>query len=172
MANVESEVEWSVKCCRMARRYSGFSLIEVVLVVAIMGILAVLATPMFLTYYQGAQLRVAAEEVVTFLNHGRQLGIKENAGVCVEITGTAMHYRVGGCGSAIWIGPGTDDAGNVSVPQGVTLTTTAVQVVFSYLGAASPAATYTVTNTQTAATLRVKVAASGRICIAPSTSCP
>ena len=172
MANVESEVEWSVKCCRMARRYSGFSLIEVVLVVAIIGILAVLATPMFLTYYQGAQLRVAAEEVATFLNHGRQLGIKENAGVCVQITATAMRYRIGNCGGATWVGPGTDGAGNVSVPQGVTLTTTAVQVVFSYLGAASPAATYTVTNTQTAATLQVKVAASGRICIAPSTSCP
>src|SRR6185369_13625228 len=78
MANVESEVEWSVRCCRMAPRHSGFSLIEVVLVVAILGILAGLATPLFLTYYQGAQLRVAAEEVVTFLNHGRQLGIKEN----------------------------------------------------------------------------------------------
>ena len=155
----------------MAPRHSGFSLIEVVLVVAIMGILAVLATPMFLTYYQGAQLRVAAEEVVTFLNHGRQLGIKENAGVCVQITATAMRYRIGNCGGATWIGPGTDGAGNVSVPQGVTLTTTA-DPVFSYLGAASPAATYTVTNTQTAATVQVKVAASGRICIAPSTSCP
>jgi prepilin-type N-terminal cleavage/methylation domain-containing protein len=172
MANVKSEVETRVKFCRMARCRSGFSLIEVMLVVAIMGILAVLATPMFLTYYQGAQLRVAAEEVATFLNHGRQLGIKENVGVCVEITATAMHYRVGGCGGSIWLGPGTDAAGNVSVPQGVTLTTTAVQVVFSYLGAASPAATYTVTNTQTAATLQVKVAASGRVCIAPSTSCP
>jgi len=171
MANVESEVEWSVKCRWMARRQSGFSLIEVLLVVAIMGILTVLATPMFVTYRQGARLRVAAAEVAAFLNHGRQLGIKENAGVCVQITATAMRYRIGNCGGATWVGPGTDGSGNVSVPQGVTLTTTA-DPVFSYLGAANPAATYTVTNTQTAATLQVKVAASGRICIAPSTSCP
>jgi prepilin-type N-terminal cleavage/methylation domain-containing protein len=171
MANVEPEVETSVKCCWMVRRQSGFSLIEVVLVVAIMGILAVLATPMFLTYYQGAQLRVAAEEVATFLNHGRQLGIKENVGVCVQITATAMYFRIGDCVGAIWVGPGTDGAGNVSLPQGVTLTTTA-DPVFTYLGAANPAATYTVTNTQTAATLQVKLAASGRVCIAPSTSCP
>jgi Tfp pilus assembly protein FimT len=132
-----------------------------------MGILAVLATPMFLTYYQGARLRVAAEEVATFLNHGRQLGIKENVGVCVQITATAMHYRIGDCASLLlWIGPGTDGAGNVSLPQGVTLTTTA-DPVFTYLGAANPAATYTVTNTQTAATLRVFVSGSGRVSIGP-----
>jgi prepilin-type N-terminal cleavage/methylation domain-containing protein len=168
MANVEPEVEGSVKWCRIARRQSGFTLIEVMLVLAIMGILAVLATPMFLSYYQGARLRVAAEEVATFLNHGRQLAIKENAlaGVCVQITATAMHYRIGGCAGAPWVGPGTDGAGNVSAPQGVTLTTTA-DPVFSYLGAASPAATYTVTNTQTAATLRVFVSGSGRVSIGP-----
>ena len=39
--------------------------------------------------------------------------------------------------------------------------------VFSYLGAASPSATYTVTNTQTAATLQVFVASSGRVSIGP-----
>jgi prepilin-type N-terminal cleavage/methylation domain-containing protein len=171
MANVESEVERFVKCCRVARRQSGFSLIELVLVVAILGILAVLAMPMFLTYYQASQLRVAAEEVATFLNQGRQLGIKENVGVCARITATAMRYHIGSCGGAAWVGAGTDATGYISVPQGVTLTTTA-DPVFSYLGAASPAATYTVTNTQTGATLQVKVAASGRVCIAPSTSCP
>jgi prepilin-type N-terminal cleavage/methylation domain-containing protein len=163
---MESEVERSVKFCRMARRQSGFSLIEMALVVAIVGILSVLATPMFLSYYQASQLRVAAEEVATFLNHGRQLGIKENVGVCVQITAAAMRYRIGNCGGATWVGPGTDGAGNVSVPQGVTLTTTA-DPVFSYLGAASPAATYTVTNTQTGATLRVFVSGSGRVSIAP-----
>jgi len=168
MANVEPEVEGSVKWCRIARRHSGFTLIEVMLVLAIMGILAVLATPMFLTYYQGARLRVAAEEVATFLNHGRQLGINENVGVCVQITATAMYYRIGGdCTGAPWVGPGTDAAGNVSVPQGVTLTATADRTVFTYLGAASAVATYTVTNTQTAATLRVFVSGSGRVSIGP-----
>jgi prepilin-type N-terminal cleavage/methylation domain-containing protein len=166
MANVESQADRSVKCCRMARRQSGFSLIEVVLVVAILGILAVLATPMFLSYYQAAQLRLAAQEVATFLNQGRQIGIKENVGVCARINATAMRYHIGNCGGAVWVGAGTDAAGNISVPQGITLTTTA-DPVFSYLGAASPAATYTVTNTQTAATLRVFVSGSGRVSIGP-----
>src|SRR6266487_88001 len=83
---------------RPADGQSGFSIAEISLVLAIIGILAVLATPMFLSYYQAARVRVAAEEVATFLNHGRQLGIKENVGVCVEITSTSMRYRIGTCG--------------------------------------------------------------------------
>jgi len=147
-------------------RHAGFSLTEVALVLAIIGILAALATPMFLTYYQGARLRTAADEVAAFLNQGRQLGIKENVGVCAQITTTTMRYRIGGCGGTAWVGPGTDADGNIALPQGVTLTTTA-DPVFSYLGAASPTATYTVTNTQTSATLRVFVSAAGRVSIGP-----
>ena len=155
-----------MRFCRMARRQSGFSLAEVAVVLAILAILTALATPTFLTYYQGARLRLATEEVATFLNQGRQIGIKENVGVCVRITATAMRYHVGGCGGAAWVGAGTDTAGNISIPQGITVTTTA-DPVFSYLGAASPAATYTVTNTQTGATLRVFVSAAGRVSIGP-----
>lgn len=145
---------------------AGVSLGETSLVLAIIGILSVLATPMFVTYYQASRLRVAAEEVATFLNQGRQIGIKENVGVCVHITSTAMHYHIGSCAGPTWVGPGTDAAGNVGAPSGIALTTTA-NPVFSYLGAASPAATYTVRNTQTNQTLRVFVSASGRVNIGP-----
>jgi hypothetical protein len=48
----------------------------------------------------------------------------------------------------------------------MTISTTA-DPVFSYLGAASPAATYTVRNTKTDQTLRVFVSASGRVNIGP-----
>jgi Tfp pilus assembly protein FimT len=155
---------------------AGSSIGELALVVAIVGILSVLATPLFLTYYQASVLRVGAEEIAAFLNQGRQLAIRQNGSVCVHITPTAMHYHLGTCvaedPATIVKGAGTDAAGNLKAPSGVTLTTTA-NPAFSYLGAAAPAATYTVTNTQTAATLRVVVAASGRICIAPNLpSCP
>ena len=85
----------------------------------------------------------------------------------MHITSTALQYRLGSsCAGAAWVGPGTDGNGNVTVPQGVTLTTTA-DPIFSYLGAANPGATITVTNTQTGQALSVTVAASGRVSIGP-----
>jgi Tfp pilus assembly protein FimT len=146
----------------------GSSIGELALVVAIVGILSVLATPLFLTYYQASVLRVGASEIATFLNQGRQLAIRQNGNVCVHITPTAMHYHQGSCAGAVWRGAGTDAVGNLKAPSGVTLTTTA-DPIFNSLGVPTQAtaATYTVTNTQNATTLRVFVAASGRISIGP-----
>ena len=142
-------------------------MLELALVMGIVGILAGAATPSFISYYQASRLRAAAEEVAAFVNQGRQLGIRENAGVCVHITSTALQYVLGSsCAGALWLGPGTDDAGNIKVPEGVTLTTTA-DPIFTYLGAAAPAATITVANSQTGSTLRVSVAPSGRVSIGP-----
>lgn len=145
----------------------GYSLLELALVMAIVGLLSVLATPLFLTYYQASRLRVAAEEVAAFVNQGRQLGIRQNAGVCVHITSTAVQYRLGSnCTEAAWLGPGTDAAGNLKVPDGVTLTAeNNIDPIFNYLGAANPGATITVRNSQTLQTLSVCVAASGRVSI-------
>jgi len=145
---------------------TGTSIAELALVLAIVGILTALATPLFLTYYQASKLRVATQEIATFLNQGRQLAIRQNGNVCVHITATAMHYHLGNCAGAVWTGAGTDAAGNLKAPDGVTLTTTA-NPIFNYLGAPTPAATYTVTNTQSTSTLQVVVAASGRISIGP-----
>jgi Tfp pilus assembly protein FimT len=138
--------------------------VELALVLAIIGIMASLAIPSFLTYYQAATLRTAAEEVAAFINQGRQIGIRENDGVCVHITSTALQYfRGSSCSTGtLWTGPGTDSAGNIRVPQGVTLTTNA-DPIFSYLGAANPGATITVTNSQTGSVLGVCVAVSGRV---------
>ena len=150
---------------------AGYSITELALVMAIVAIMAALATPSFLTYYQASRLHAAAEEVAAFINQGRQIGIRENVGVCVHNTPTAMHYHIGNCTEATtkWIGPGTDAAGNIALPDGITLKLNdlANPPLFSYLGNAVPAATYTVRNEQTLATLQVVVAASGRVSIGP-----
>ncbi len=146
--------------------HRGFSVSELLVVVSVIGILTAASVPTFVSHYQHARLRAAAETIAAFLNQGRQIGIKENVGVCVHITSTAMHYHVGSCVGPVWIGPGSDAAGTVRAPQGITLTTTA-DPVFNYLGAASPAATYTVRNTQTNRTMTVTVATSGRVAIGP-----
>ena len=152
----------------MKRQQAGFTLIEIMLVVGIIAIISAIATPMFLSYYQGAQVRVAAEEVTTFLNQGRQLAIAQNRSICVHITTTAMHYHQGTCGAgATWIGAGTDALGNVAVPAGITLSPTTLEVTFNYLGGSTAGATYTITHTNSTKSVHVVVALSGRVNITP-----
>ena len=95
----------------MRRGHAGYTVIEILLVLGIIGILTVIATPTFLGYYQGAQLRVAAEEVAAFLNQGRQLAIVQNGSICVHSSSTAMHYRQGTCAGTTWTGPALAEAG-------------------------------------------------------------
>jgi Tfp pilus assembly protein FimT len=145
-------------------RQGGFSLTELTVLLAIVGVLATLSTPLFLSYYRTAQVRGAAADIAAYLNQGRQLALQRNGNVCVHITASAMHYHLGGCGGAAWVGPGTDGAGNIPAPDYITLSTTA-DPVFNYLGAATPAATYTVSRG--AYSLTVTVSASGRVVIGP-----
>ena len=146
------------------RRQSGFSLPELIVFLAVVGILSTMSTPFFLNYYRTAQVRGAASDIAAYLNQGRQLALQRNANVCVHITASAMHYHLGGCGGAAWLGPGTDGAGNIPAPDNITLSTTA-DPVFNYLGAATPAATYTVSRGTTS--LTVTVSASGRVLVGP-----
>lgn len=148
--------------CRGAR---GFTMVELMVVVAVVGILAVLGLPMFLTYWQTATLRAGSEEIATILNGARQLAISSNDVVCVTTSSTtSVQYHVGSCGAAAYVGPGTDSTGRVTLTSAVQITSNP-QVTFTYLGAASTAGVYTVTNPVNLKTQTVRVTASGRITI-------
>jgi prepilin-type N-terminal cleavage/methylation domain-containing protein len=151
----------------MRRRQAGFTPLELMLVVAVIGIITTLATPMFLSYYQGAQLRVAAEQVVTFLNQGRQMAITQNGPMCVHIASTAMHYHLGTCAGATWIGPGTNSAGDFALPLNITVAA-APDVIFNYLGGSTVGTTYAITHTPSNKSVNVVVSLSGRVCITPT----
>lgn len=138
---------------------------ELAVVCAILGVTVSASVPFFLRYYQSARVKAAAEQLAAYLNEGRQLAIKENRSVCVHTRLTGIHFHVP-CGAARWVGAGTDSLGNLKQPPGILYTDSA-DLVFNYLGAASPASTYTVTNTTNNQTLNVTVAASGRISIGP-----
>jgi type IV fimbrial biogenesis protein FimT len=143
----------------------GFTLAELVIVIAVIGILAVMAVPSFLSYLRAAGLKSGAQQVVTLVNQARELAIKENGNVCVTLpSATQMSYRLGSCAGGAWVGAGTDATGGINLPTGITATASA-NPIFNYVGSALPAATYTLTNTQTGNTLTVSVAASGRITI-------
>ena len=144
----------------------GFTFAELMLVVAIIGILSVLAAPTLFTYIQTGALQAGARELASAINLGRQLAISRNTTVCVEVTGTNIRLRTGGCLGTIWTGLGTDGTGviRVSDPGTLRITTTA-NVVFTNLGAASTVGTYTVTNPVDNKTRTVVVASSGRVTV-------
>ena len=144
---------------------AGFSAAELLVVIAVMGVLSTISIPFFLSYYRVAAVKSASQQVVALMDQARGLAVQTNStlGVCVHLPSTTqMQFVQDGCGGAVWIGPGTDAAGNINLPQGFTMGP-ATDVVFDYLGAALPAVTYTVTNASTGATLTVSVAISGRI---------
>lgn len=150
---------------RVAQRpaQSGFTAAEVLVVIAIVGIMAVVAIPTLLSYSRASTVKAAAEELVAGLNSARHLAIVRNRTVCVEVA-NANQYRfwLGSCGGGtVWAGPETGTNGFVTLANDVTVTTTA-NPVFDRLGAAPTAATFTISNAD-GSTRSVVVAASGRV---------
>src|SRR5262249_53902414 len=136
-------------------------------VLATVGVLATLVAPSLSSYARTAALQAAARELATSINLGRQLAISRNIPVCVEVAAaTNIRLRTGGCGGAIWTGPGTDGSGAITISGSSALRiSTTANVVFTSLGAASPAGTYTLTNRVTNGTRTVVVAATGRVSV-------
>jgi prepilin-type N-terminal cleavage/methylation domain-containing protein len=148
----------------MSRDARGFSMVELMVLLAVIGIVSALALPSFVTYWQGATLRAGAEELMTVLNDARQLAITSNNTVCVTTATTTIQYHVGLCGSATYVGPGTDSSGNIRLASAVQITNNP-QVTFTYLGGASTNGVFSVRNPVNGTTQTVTVTASGRITI-------
>jgi prepilin-type N-terminal cleavage/methylation domain-containing protein len=146
----------------------GYTLTELIVVLAIAAVTMGVAIPPLWTYYRSAALRGAAEQTVTMLNGARQLAIRLNTTVCVTRDSTGMQYHVGTCTTAAWTGTGTDSAGYMRLDTGLTLGG-ADNLCFSYLGAGTatpgPCAangTLTITRTQ-GGMINVIVATTGRV---------
>ena len=146
----------------------GFTMAEILVVVAILGILIGLAIPTAWTWFRAAALRGAGEQTVTMLNGARQLAIRMNTTVCVTTDVNGMQYHVGTCAAAAWTGAGTNAAGYLTLDPGLTFTG-ATNLCFNYLGAgtATPApciANGTITvNRAGGGTLNVIMATTGRV---------
>lgn len=145
---------------------AGFSLAELSVVLAVIGILFSFALPAFINYYQTAQVRGAASDIAAYVNQGRQLAIQSNCSVSVAFAPAGISFtRQANCQTpGVWLGPGTNAAGNIPAPDGISISATA-NPIFTNLGAAAPASTVTVTHGSYS--LHVSVSASGRVTVGP-----
>lgn len=167
-----------MKRCRLYRNQSGVTLAELFVVVFIIAIVALVGTPAFISYSQAARLKGGAQELATILNQARQVAITRNTTACVvRGQGTTPHgfrtwlaFSLNGCAQPVWTGAGSDASGRFMLTEAVqvsAVTPANTNVVFSHLGTANTAVTYTVLNPSDNRTMTVSVALSGRITIGP-----
>ena len=140
----------------------GFSAAELLVVMAVVGLLSATAVPFMITYWRSATLKAGAEELAAGLNRARQLAVSQSRNVCVEVVANQYRYRLNDCAGTIQTAPGTDGNGYYSISNNIGVTTNQ-NPIFGYLGAANPGATFTVTNPQGGAARNVVVSVSGRV---------
>ena len=145
----------------------GFSLSELLVLMAIIAVIAAVSVPFFTTYWQAATLKAGAQELATILHRARQVALAQNGSVCVSQVANRVQFLTGGCAGTVWTGPGTDGNGWFTLQNNVKVSGATSSVVFNYLGAAPAAGTYTVQNPADNQTMSVTVAASGRVTVGP-----
>src|SRR5438128_4255146 len=95
-------------------RQAGFSLAELIVVVAMIGVLAALGLPQFMSYWRSSTTTAGASELVAVINRARQLAISGNENYCAQVSGAGVLYRKSAgtaCAGTIWTGTGTDANG-------------------------------------------------------------
>jgi general secretion pathway protein H len=77
-------------------RQAGFTLLELMIVLAIMGLMLALAFPLFPKLYASAQLNATANELIRDLRDARSSAIGAGHPVGLTVDDTATGYVVGG----------------------------------------------------------------------------
>ena len=145
----------------------GWTFVEVLLVVAIIGILAGMSIPLFVRYWQSAAVRAGAQEMRVGLQQAKQLAIRNRQNICVfPVAPNGYRYLQNTCGGAAIVMPGTDGAGTFHLQQtNVTLacvTCPGGGITFRPLGDSAQGGTLSVTRLG-GNPLNVRVTVAGQI---------
>lgn len=77
------------------RKNKGFSLIELIIVIAIIGIMAAIAAPNFTRYRDNANLREAARDVSSDIQLYKQRAMAENVNYLITFSGKTYDVKKG-----------------------------------------------------------------------------
>lgn len=142
----------------------GYTLAELLVVVAVIGIMAFIAVPFLLTYTSGATIDYGARELRSGLNRAKLMAVTTRQPVCVEpAAGGYRFFQNATCTGTPWTGTGTDANGLFRLANNITVALAAGQnPVFNQFGVAVQTGTLRVTG-PTGGSMTVSVQASGRV---------
>jgi len=129
----------------------GFTLVELMIVIAVMGIMAVIAAPNFVTYLANQRLKGAARMVMSDLMAARQKAVTQNVNITVTFTSNHQ-YTI------------TNDASTRDIQQDYSdVTFTSSGAAIFYPRGNATGTTVTLTSSRTGSQKFVRVALNGRV---------
>ncbi len=143
----------------------GFTLAELCVVLAIVGLLSATAIPMLMTYWHASTLGAGALELAAAINHARQLAISLNAPVCVATGRGRLRLESVSANACTGVPLAVSGPTAFELASGLVVENAGPSVVLTSLGAAIPGGTFSVTHPVTGARRTVVVAASGRVSV-------
>jgi len=157
---------WDVRT--HARSETGYTLAELLLVVAMVAIMAFIAVPFMLSYMPSATVNYAARELQSGMNRAKLTAVTTRQLICIKANGGGYEFWTGvsaGCiGGAVLLQTGTNAAGTFTLGNSVSVALVTTNPVFTQFGTAVQAGQLRVTGVggiqQT-----VTVQASGRVTI-------
>ena len=143
----------------------GYALSELVVVVAIIGIMASAAVPWLLSALPGATVTWGAREIQGSLMRAKMIAMSTRQTMCVKVVSGGYQFVQGGCAGTVWTGPGTDSTGTFRPsPNSFTVTNSGTNPIFTPFGNASQPGALTVTA-KGGGSRTVSVTASGQVTI-------
>ena len=82
------------------KRQAGFTLVELMVAVAVFIILTVIAVPGFVTYFDKSRVRGAADSVINQIAQARQVAVKYDRNVSLATTGSGATWCLGAAEAA------------------------------------------------------------------------
>ena len=155
-------------------RNQGFSLIEMMVAIAVVGVLLRLAIPALKTTVADQRAKTSAYETMAALNLTRSEAIKRNSSV--TLTATTLTSPSSSCnGTQSWtLSVASTTLQSWCIPSGVSVSAGFSDVVFKVDGRASAATSITVCDSPASARVKQRIItldASGRPNLALGTAC-